>query len=59
MKKFLRLLAAFAVIFVMLSFSSCAGTSFGVGVGVYVPGPWIGPYGDTITIPVAIGFPHY
>lgn len=57
MKKFLRLLAGLAIILVMLSFSSCAGASVGIGVGVYVPGAWVGPYGGAVYPPIGIGYP--
>ena len=44
----------------MIIFISGCGTGHvSVGVGVYVPGAWVGPYGGGYYPPVGIGYPGY
>jgi len=44
-----------------ISFSGCAPGNVSVGVGVYAPGAWVGPYGGYggYYPPVGIGYPVY
>ena len=41
--------------------SGCAPGQVSVGVGVYIPGAWVGPYGGYggYYPPVGIGYPVY
>ena len=56
-KKFKTLILIF-LLFLSLLLSGCAPGHVSVGVGVYAPGAWVGPYGGYYP-PVGIGFPVY
>jgi hypothetical protein len=45
----------------LLTISGCAPGQVSVGVGVYAPGAWVGPYGGYggYYPPVGIGYPVY
>ena len=45
----------------ILMISGCAPGQVSVGVGVYIPGAWVGPYGGYggYYPPVGIGYPVY
>jgi len=59
-KKFKVIILFISIIFI-LTLSGCAPGQVSVGVGVYVPGAWVGPYGGYggYHPPVGIGFPVY
>ena len=54
-KKIIALLFLLMIIFV----SGCGTGHVSVGVGVYVPGAWVGPYGGGYYPPVGMGYPIY
>lgn len=59
-RKIRTLILIFALLIVLM-ISGCAPGQVSVGVGVYVPGAWVGPYGGYggYHPPVGIGFPVY
>ena len=61
MSKKFKTLILIIISLIVLSLSSCAPGNVSVGVGVYVPGAWVGPYGGYggYHPPVGIGFPVY
>lgn len=61
MSKKFKMLIFIIILFILGSLSGCAPGHVSVGVGVYVPGAWVGPYGGYggYHPPVGIGFPVY
>ncbi|MBK9099244.1 MAG: hypothetical protein IPM14_14225 [bacterium] len=59
MRNKLIVLLAAIVIFILFSLSGCGTGQVSVGVGVYVPGAWGGPYGAGYYPPVRVGYPIY
>jgi hypothetical protein len=55
----LKVLLAAILVFLLLSFGGCGTGQVSVGVGVYVPGAWGGPYGAGYYPPVRVGYPVY
>ncbi len=44
---------------IILTISGCGTGNVTVGVGVYAPGAWVGPYGPGYYPPVRVGYPIY
>ena len=59
MNKKIKTLVFVLLLLLSLSLSGCAPGNVSVGVGVYVPGAWVGPYGGGYYPPVGIGYPIY
>jgi len=59
MNKKIKSLVLIMLFLLSLSLSGCAPGNVSVGVGVYVPGAWRGPYGGGYYPPVGIGYPVY
>ena len=61
MNKKLKAFILIILLLLFLSISGCAPGHVSVGVGVYVPGAWGGPYGGYggYYPPVGIGIPVY
>ena len=59
MNKIIKTLIFIILLLLSLSLSGCAPGQVSVGVGVYVPGAWGGPYGGGYYPPVGIGYPRY
>jgi len=61
MSKKIKTFIVIIILFLLISLSGCAPGNVSVGVGVYVPGAWVGPYGGYggYHPPVGIGFPVY
>lgn len=47
------------VLLILLAISGCGTGHVSVGVGVYVPGAWGGPYSPGYYPPVGVGYPLY
>ncbi len=43
----------------ILAISGCGTGQVSIGVGVYVPGAWGGPYSPGYYPPVGVGYPLY
>lgn len=57
MKKKMKIFLLCVILLIFISLPSCAGSGVAVGVGVYVPGAWVGPpHGG---YPVGIGYPRW
>jgi len=61
MSKKFKMLILIILFLMAISFSGCAPGNVSVGVGVYAPGAWVGPYGGYggYYPPVGIGYPVY
>ena len=59
MKRKLKTITYCFIFVMLLELSGCAGGHVSVGVGVYVPGAWDGPYGPGYYPPVGVGYPLY
>jgi len=61
MSKKIKVLILIVISFIVLSLSGCAPGNVSVGVGVYAPGAWVGPYGGYggYHPPVGVGFSVY
>ena len=57
--KLYKIIIAITLLFIFLLYG-CGAGHVSVGVGVYVPGAWVGPYGGAgYYPPVGIGYPIY
>ena len=59
MKRTIKTLVFCLLLFIVLAFSGCGTGHVSVGVGVYVPGAWVGPYSPGYYPPVRVGYPIY
>ncbi len=61
MSKKIKALILIVILFIVFALSGCAPGNVSVGVGVYAPGAWTGPYGGYggYHPPVGMGFPVY
>jgi len=61
MSKKIKALILIAILLLVFTISGCAPGNVSVGVGVYAPGAWVGPYGGYggYHPPVGMGFPVY
>lgn len=59
MKNKMKIFVISSFVLLILLFSGCGTGHVSVGVGVYVPGAWVGPYGGGYYPPVGIGYPGY
>lgn len=61
MSKKLKTLILIILFLVVIPLSGCAPGNVSVGIGVYAPGAWVGPYGGYggYYPPVGIGYPVY
>ena len=57
----MKFLILIVILFLVFALSGCAPGNVSVGVGVYAPGAWVGPYGGYggYHPPVGMGFPVY
>jgi hypothetical protein len=59
MKTKIKIAAAVILLLLIILISGCSSGHVTVGVGVYVPGAWVGPYGGGYYPPVGVGYPRY
>jgi len=59
MKLKINFLIFCALLLILLALSGCGTGHVSVGVGVYVPGAWGGPYSPGYYPPVGVGYPLY
>jgi len=59
MNKKIKHLLFIIFFFLLLLLSGCGTGQVSVGVGVYAPGAWGGPYGAGYYPPVRVGYPVY
>ena len=59
MQSKIKKIIALLFLLILFSLSGCGAGHVSVGVGVYVPGAWGGPYGGGYYPPVGIGYPIY
>ena len=61
MKNRLKVFLIILLLIFSISLTGCAPGHVSVGVGVYAPGAWVGPYGGYggYHPPVGIGYPVY
>lgn len=59
MKNKIIILILSLTVLLIFSLSGCGTGHFSVGVGVYVPGAWVGPYGGGYYPPIGVGYPLY
>jgi hypothetical protein len=59
MKNNIKKIIILIFLLVLFSLSGCGAGHVTVGVGVYAPGAWGGPYGPGYYPPVGVGYPLY
>ena len=59
MQSKIKKIIALLFLLIFISLPGCGAGHVSVGVGVYVPGAWGGPYGGGYYPPVGIGYPIY
>ena len=59
MKLKIKTLIFCTLLIIILALSRCGTGHVSVGVGVYVPGAWGGPYSPGYYPPVGVGYPLY
>ncbi|MCU0331858.1 MAG: hypothetical protein MUE93_01815 [Ignavibacteriaceae bacterium] len=59
MKNKIRILIVSFILLMILAISGCGTGQVSIGVGVYVPGAWGGPYSPGYYPPVGVGYPLY
>jgi hypothetical protein len=47
------------LLLIIFTLSGCGTGQVSIGVGVYVPGAWVGPYSPGYYPPVGVGYPLY
>ena len=59
MKLKIKTLIFCSLLLILLALPGCGTGHVSVGVGVYVPGAWGGPYSPGYYPPVGVGYPLY
>ena len=59
MKSKIKSLILCFLLLILFALSGCGTGHVSVGVGVYVPGAWGGPYSPGYCPPVGVGYPLY